>query len=363
MSARPQLLVVLTACLVLASARAEANVGSPWQGGSRAGEPEGIGTIRIAREELVIDLRPLAAADGLAAVTATYHLDNLADGKHLDLVFATGSGSADFQIAIDGRPVPSTSASGAELPASWRPPGSTPNFGSGEIAYRLDEHRAIPTGFQLDVPPGRHDLTISYRADPVRYYRGDPTVLYQLAYVLSPARTWGGFGGLDVTVHVPSGWRAAVTPEMPREGDTLHAVFPAVPADAIALTVQAPAGAHTPLRLATLALLAIVMFGGGFAVARWTRAREQRRRHAISASKPAAFGRGIVWGLAVLGAGVLAIFLPDLAVPDGQADHRGYGRAFALIGVVLAAAAAVVIGTIAAVATGNDVHAPPRTKR
>jgi hypothetical protein len=294
MSARPELLVALTACLVLASARAEANVGSPWQGGSHVGEPAGIDAIRIAREELVIDLRPLAA-DGLVAVTATYHLDNPADAKRFDLVFATGSATADFRVALDDRPVPVTSAWSARLPASWRPPDSTPDFDGGELSYHFKGEWAPPAGFQLDLPPGRHDLVISYRADPVRYYRGEPTIVNQLAYVLSPARTWGGFGGLDVTVHVAPGWRAAVTPAMPRAGDTLHATFPALPADAIALTAQAPAGAYAPLRIATLVLLALVVLGGGFVVARWTRARERRRDAAISASKLAALGRGIVW--------------------------------------------------------------------
>jgi hypothetical protein len=54
----------------------------------------------------VIDLRPLAAADGLVAVAATYHLDNPFGDKHLDLVFATGSATAGFHVALDGRQVP-----------------------------------------------------------------------------------------------------------------------------------------------------------------------------------------------------------------------------------------------------------------
>ncbi|HWO17203.1 MAG TPA: hypothetical protein VNO30_00445 [Kofleriaceae bacterium] len=364
MSARPQLLVVVTACVVLAAARADANMGQPWRGGSRAGEPEvageGISAVRIAREELVIDLRPLAD-DGLAAVTATYHLDNPADARHLDLVFAAGSDAADFRVALDGRPVPLASPWGTTLPASWGPPASTPDFDGGELTYHLKDN-AMPARFSLDVPPGRHDLAVSYRADAVRYYRGEPTIVRQLAYVLSPARTWAGFGGLDVTVHVPPGWRAAVVPAMPRAGDTLRAAFPAVPADAIALTVQAPAGAHGPLRIATLLVLVLVVVGGGFVVARWTRARERRRSPAISALKLAALGRGIVWGLAVLGACLLAIFGPDLALADGQADHRGYGRAFAILGAVLASMAIVVIGTIVAIVAGNGVHEPPRTE-
>jgi hypothetical protein len=124
--------LVLTVLLVTAAARAEANAGAPRQGGERAGEPAGISGIAIVREELVIDLRPLAATSGLVAVTATYHLDNPSDEKHLDLVFATGSAAAAFRAALDGRPVPSAFTSGADLPESWRPPHSTQRFDGGE---------------------------------------------------------------------------------------------------------------------------------------------------------------------------------------------------------------------------------------
>ncbi|HSK05155.1 MAG TPA: hypothetical protein VK932_28090 [Kofleriaceae bacterium] len=357
MSSRPGRFVLLSALVTAAMAPVpvEANVGAPWWGGTPAGEPLGIDAIHIAREDLVIDLRPLATAGGLVSVAATYHLDNPSAEKHLDLVFATGSIDVAFQVTLDGRPVPSTATSGASLPESWRPPRTTPLFDDGELPYEL-RGEAIPVGFRIDVPPGRHALAISYRADAVRYHRGDPTILRQFAYVLSPARTWAGFGGLDVTIHVPPGWRAAVTPAMPRERDTLRAAFAAIPADAIAITVQARTGAHAPMRYAALALFALVALGGGGVVVRWTRARE-RRREALSASRIAALGRGIAWGGAVLAAGMLAILGPDLVVPDGQADHRGHGRELAFVGVVLASIAAAAIGAIASLIVGNRVHA------
>ncbi len=234
-------LLLMIACLVLVSVRAEANAGAPWSGGSRAGEPGGIGVVRIAHEELVIDLRPLVEPDGLVSVAATYHLENPGGEQRLDLVFAAGSGTTDFQVVLDGRSVPFTPTTAEALPESWRAPGTTPLFDGGELQYHLvGEEESM--SFQLVVPPGGHDLAISYRADAASYRHGDPTVLRQFAYVLSPARTWAGFGGLDVSVHLPAGWNAAVTPAMDRDGDTLRRVFEDVPADAIALTVQAPVG-------------------------------------------------------------------------------------------------------------------------
>ena len=55
--------------------------------------------------------------------------------------------------------------------------------------------------------------------------------------MLAPARAWDGFGGLDVTVHLPACWAAASRPELARVGDELRGSFDAVPADALALTV------------------------------------------------------------------------------------------------------------------------------
>src|SRR5260221_3378892 len=156
----------LAIAIVVAAARAHANVGEPGRGGSYAGELDGIGAIAIAREELVIDLRPLAA-DELVAVTATYHLDNASDAQHLDLVFASGSETAQFRVTLDGRDVPYASATKLVLPASWQVPKSTPLFDGGELEYRLAAG-PLPVGFHLDVPPGRHDLAIAYRADAIR---------------------------------------------------------------------------------------------------------------------------------------------------------------------------------------------------
>ena len=59
-----------------------------------------------------------------------------------------------------------------------------------------------------------------------------PTITWQFAYVLAPARAWGGFGGLDVEVLLPHGWRAAYTPDLLRNGDMLRRNFDVVPADA-----------------------------------------------------------------------------------------------------------------------------------
>jgi hypothetical protein len=58
--------------------------------------------------------------------------------------------------------------------------------------------------------------------------------------VLGPARSWGGFGALDVRLRLPRGWTAATTPALRREGEALVGHWNGIPADAIAISVRAP---------------------------------------------------------------------------------------------------------------------------
>ncbi len=65
-----------------------------------------------------------------------------------------------------------------------------------------------------------------------------------------------------------------------------------------------------------------------------------------------------MWGAAVLGAGMFAVVGPDLALPDGQADHYGYGYGLAMVGVVLAAVVVVPIGATISYVVARGVRAP-----
>jgi hypothetical protein len=86
-------------------------------------------------------------------------------------------------------------------------------------------------------------MTTSYQALPTRNSgdaEADAPVWWQLAFVLSPARQWEGFGDLTLTVRVPSGWSAAVRPSLTRSGDVLTGHFQGVPADSIGVTARMP---------------------------------------------------------------------------------------------------------------------------
>ena len=333
--------------VVVASAQiASANAGQPWSGGQLTGEPAGITDVAIAHEELVIDLRPLAD-EGLVAVSATYHLDNRAGAKHLDLVFATGSATRDFTVSLDGRVIASAPIADAKLPATWAAPTSTPAIGAGAgFDYRMVPE-PIPFGFALDVPPGRHDLAVRYAGEAVRH-RERPLVSHLFAYVLSPARSWAAFGGLDVTVHVPADWTAVVVPELARDGDMLHAAFANVPADAIAITARAPLGAYAMLETASEALLAIVALAGGFAIVIRTRSRERGRAETGQPRDTrAAAVRALVWAGAFIASGLLAVYGPALALPAHEASSTVY-LAIEAIAVVLGSIVVFAVGMVVA---------------
>ncbi len=86
-------------------------------------------------------------------------------------------------------------------------------------------------------------MTTRYRAFPTKNSgnaEDAAPVWWQLAFVLSPARQWKGFGELDLTVTVPSGWQAAVRPNLTRRGDVLTGHFSGIPGDSIGLTTRMP---------------------------------------------------------------------------------------------------------------------------
>ena len=352
------LAVVIALVIVGVSPGAVANVARSSWGADPAGEPVGIRDIAIQHEELAIDLRPLAT-EARVAVAATYHLQNRGAEQALDLVFVSGaSGTRDFLVTLDGQPLTSVPQVGAVLPASWHAPRSTPLPGGGDEAYYL-EVAPVLVGFQLVAATGPHELAITYTAEAAHDRRGVPTVLYQFAYVLAPARSWSGFGGLDVTVQLPAGWDIGVTPALVRTGDTLRGVFGEFPADAIALSVQAPRGWYDEARLATLALLAFVVIGGGFGVA--ARSRARARALAGTGPIPSATVGVAGWSVACCAAGMLAIYGPDHVLPGGPVRHYGYGQAFAVLLVVLGSLIVIPIGLgIVHVAGRRTAPATPR---
>ncbi len=234
------------ASLVLAPA-AWANF-APRFWGDATSEPWGLKSVAIMREQLTIDLRPLANAN-LVRVEVTYDLRNAGSPKHLDLLFLSGEvGVADFEAQLDGRPLPTRILPREEarrlweqLPPSWRPPQEAPGIATDRTYYTFSTWATPPevVAFPVELPPGPGVLHVRYRTRACGTAER-PTVTWQLPYVLAPAREWGAFGRLDITVHVPGGWQARSTPALEREGHTLRGSFAELPADALLLVTGPP---------------------------------------------------------------------------------------------------------------------------
>lgn len=261
----------------LIPAKAEANIGPQWWG-DRTAEPLGLKGVAIIREELTIDLRPLASVQPVE-VEAIYHLNNPGSTKKLDLLFITGvTGVRDFEVRLDGRlvecrqvPPEEQSNRQSELPKSWQPPDDMPGIdseaGHSHIHRRLEG--AIFLSFVLELPPERSTLSVRYRARAYGEYEAYPTVTWLFPYILAPAREWGSFGELDVTVYLPETWQSNSVPALERGGGVLRGSFTSLPADCLALAVRMPMGPELQQKLRYtiwqyVALYALAVLGGGF---------------------------------------------------------------------------------------------------
>ncbi|MDP8905149.1 MAG: hypothetical protein M3N29_07520 [Chloroflexota bacterium] len=335
----------LLAALVAPSA-AVANMAAPWTPGDAAGEPSAqLAGVVIESEDLTIDLRPLHEGHA-ARVHATYHLRNDEAQKTVELVFVApgldAGGATAPAVSLDGEAVQYEVVQSGGLP--WAPPSHTPRIGGGQLDYRA--HGDGELRFKLTIPNGRHAVSVEYSATAASDSTGaSPTRAWQFAYVLSPAREWPGFGTLNVSVALPSGWPVASEPPLERQGDTLTGTFERIPADALAITTRAPA---PPIGLLQPLAVALVL-GAGLLLA-WWGGRALARR-----------GRRTLWLLPVsilyaLFAPVLMIIAMQLVsglVPQSQrAIGADYGPIFfvLLLSPLIALAVVIAMQMVAAIA-------------
>ncbi|MBL8794004.1 MAG: hypothetical protein JNM56_08865, partial [Planctomycetia bacterium] len=330
---------------------APANTAAPWRSGQSVGEPGGLQSVRIDRETLTLDLRGFKHA-GPAKIEATYHLYNTGDTLTTDLVFVVGSllGEGDGAgVWLDDQPVPHERDAKPALPPSWQPPKQTPALPGGRPMHYSASGSAL--AFKVSLPPGAHQLRVKYLARPSAYSAGSPTLYWQLGYVLAPARDWAGFGKLDVKVTLPEGWSAACEPPLDRQGDELTGSFQGVPADALALTVQAPP--RTPAWLLTAinwtcALLALL----AAPVLIWRLSGALGRKLAVARQTSGllvvcALLAGLLWSATLVAAVFTASFASSelAALPHQKAWAVDYGPVFFFFLALLGAAALAPLGT------------------
>ncbi|MCE9533056.1 MAG: hypothetical protein K8T89_18310 [Planctomycetes bacterium] len=236
-----------------------------------------------------------------------------------------------FEVLFNDLPVVRDRVPPTQLPPSWKPPDRTPGLqGSEGISYRLNREQSGRSAFTLIVPPGPQILKVRYPADPLKYWGSEPTVKWQFAYVLTPARSWTVFGGLNVTIHVPEDWNVACSPEMTREGSVFKGSFVKPPADAIALTLQAPKGDYDQFAASAGALWYSTIVGA--AILCWWGGRIRGRANARIEKEtgrkrnvwPAALGLSLFAGIMVFSMGILAEFGPRQTLPRSQANFSQY---------------------------------------
>ena len=323
--------------LFLAAAPARANMASPTEPGTPAGEPAAdLAGLRVARETLTLDLRPLTH-DRLATVEAEYRIVNPGPSRVVPLQFlALGEQVEGARVWIDGRPVTALALDSLRVPALWTIATETPALGAEPAPYLTDAHLTAARGvaFVLAIPTGQHTVRVRYGVQPGSYDSGErPNRVWQLAYSLAPARRWAGFGQLDVAVVAPPDWELAASLPMRAEGDRLVGRFAGVPGDVLAVSARAPAPA---LRLpfwitGVLAALAVAVFVG-YVAGRLTARSGRRAWSALPVS--------------VLGGVVAAVVLVIFVSTGGDlGDSSAYGYGLVLRMMYVGGPLALVVGT------------------
>jgi hypothetical protein len=304
-------------------------MGPAWHGNVTT-EPKGLKGIAITREDLVLDLRPLAAVEPVE-VQATYHLDNSGQSRTLDLVFVFGTaGVRDFEVRLAGRLIETKplweggperrwsdfrgegrlGRRWSDFPESWRPPreGILPETW---VIYQGDPELVAPMAFTLQLPAGASTLSARYRARACGTNLNYPTTTWLVPYILAPAREWESFGRLDVTVHLPDGWQSDSKPALEREGSVLHGRFTGIPADALLVSARAPVGPELQrAEVIAVVLYVLALVGGG--VVCWLVGRWQGRWLARASGRfkivltvlviPVGVLLGLLWAAAIFGA-------------------------------------------------------------
>jgi hypothetical protein len=337
-----RLAVLLTTLTPVGPVRA--NYG-PQEGGWN-GEPSGLENLVITRETLTIDLRAANASKWeeirgdrwselpLAAVEVLYWIRNDGEEQTVDLVFASAATFEPGEVKVWLNDQPLAPQESSRNDGRWRVPEKMPAPGMAEpIRYWGFHSYPKMLDVRVTFPRGYSSLRTRYRTPiSANRERANPTCFWQYAYLLAPARSWGGFGGLDVTVYVPQDWPAVTEPELQRDGERLFGSFDTIPADALTITTQMPPEPFRQRRSLVLALIGACWVVGvlsALALSYWV--GTVRGRRDIRKQQPRAFAAwplwlvGCVWGGIGLALAWLSSFVLVHAagVPPVQSQSSG----------------------------------------
>lgn len=261
----------------------------PFETSARiVGEPIGLTSVAIVREDLEIDFRPLSDY-ARVGVKAVYQLENPKDVERLSIAFAFGSDrNVNHRVRFNGVEVVGVKKlEDREIIKQWWPPEYTPALRPKGAPIRFGGWRPIePLQFDLEIPVGRSTLEVSYEEE-AKVVFGRPSMYRQFAYILSPAKSWASFQDLNLVVHPPADWEMVSSFDLEVDGATLVGQFDSLPADNLAFTLR-PAVPWvylfvTEYRIAVVCVIAVLILAFHWRSGRATLKRYREKEQEIDA--------------------------------------------------------------------------------
>ncbi|MBI5487697.1 MAG: hypothetical protein HY905_10220 [Deltaproteobacteria bacterium] len=348
---------VAALCIAAWCRAASANF-APQDFGDPAGEPavaEWAADVSVEHEWLRIDLRPLEDEED-ARVEVRYRVRVSHEVPFAEMVFAS-PGVEKGAVTLDGRTVGSTSV--WRVYDTWRLTGEPmPTIDGGQHPFHVGARFSVPnresggsgsTGalhFTARLTAGVHELAVEYRVSPMDYQGVGFFPQQDVVYLLSPARSWAGFGRLDVVVELPEDWDAVSVPALARRGDTLVGEFDGIPRDELLVGTRRPAPWWAFLVAGFPWFIAALGLGSGF----WGGLRSGRqlaigrfaaRWVVVTLLAVAAPLLGIATFAVALGGTMLGSFI---ATPGWMAVYGGGMLSQGVVAVPLAVVACALVG-------------------
>jgi len=225
---------------------------------------------------------------------------------------------------------------------SWKKPDKTP-YQDRELMYNPYNGNLKSAKFTINLPKGKHILKAKYKAEPTVYKDIGIMKGWQFAYSLAPARDWKSFGGLNLNIKIPKDWQFFSNLKLEQAGETLTGKFDQIPADFLAVTIQAPVptsyNTWVDITFFTFlaCLLAVPLLIIGLAI--WMVVNEKNSQ---------AYGivAGFTWAILVGVSGFFSQSFPKTLIPEGQYASYGYDDLFGPFFIVLLIPSALVLGIV-----------------
>ena len=207
-----------------------------------------LGQLEILQENLNFDLRSLKNQEH-PQITATYQVQNLGQPVEMKIIFIAQS-REKVSVSLNGATIPLAAILEANLPRDKQESSELPYIvypGVSSLELYGEQKREKDLSFTATFPRGVSELQVSYSMQPDidcwNFYRS-----YDIAYLLTSAKTWKAFATLEVKVELPPDWGFTTSLPMEQTNNTLTAKFEGIPADYLMITATPPAPEPEHLR-------------------------------------------------------------------------------------------------------------------